>query len=91
MIENNNGGRYTYTKRLGWCIVGTISNVAGKDSMICHRMKVQDVVSSKIADNQFVFEEFLKLFKHEESNSLKSFSNVSKITKKPLHICFSKS
>ena len=49
-----------HIKHLGWCIVGPISNMVGKDSIGCHHIAVQDAISSKIADHQFVVEESMK-------------------------------
>ena len=66
VIASNTGGPYTYQTRLVWCIVGPISNMVGKDSIGCHRIAVQDAVSSKIADYQFVVEEFMKDISLEE-------------------------
>ena len=60
VIASNNGGPYVYQTRLGWCIVGPISNTVGKDSIGCHRIVVQDAISSKIADQQFFVEESMK-------------------------------
>ena len=45
VIGSNNGGPYVYQTRLGWCIVGPISNMVGKDSIGCHRIAVQDTIS----------------------------------------------
>ena len=66
VIASNNGGPYAYQTRLGWCIVGPISNMVGKDSVGCHRIAVQDAISSKIADHQFVVEESMKEISLEE-------------------------
>ena len=49
-----------HIKHLGWCIVGPISKMVGKDSIGCHHIAVQDAISSKIADHQFVVEESMK-------------------------------
>ena len=56
VIAINNGGPYAYQTRLEWCIVGPISNMVGKDSIGCHCIAVQDAISSKIANHQFVKE-----------------------------------
>ena len=37
-----------------------MSNMVGKDSIGCHHIAVQDAISSKIADYQFVLEESMK-------------------------------
>ena len=66
MIASNNGGPYAYQTHLGWCIVGPISNMVGKYSIGCHCIAVQDAVSSKIADHQFVVEESIKDISLEE-------------------------
>ena len=66
VIASNNGGRYAYQTCLGWCIVGPISNMVGKDSIGCHHIAVQDAVSSKVADHQFVVEESVKDISLEE-------------------------
>ena len=66
MIASNNGGPYAYQIRLEWCIVEPISNKADKDSIGCHRIAVQDAVSSKITDHQFVVEESMKDISLEE-------------------------
>ena len=66
VIASNNGGPYAYQTRLGWCIVGPISNMVGKDSIGCHHIAVQDAISSKIADHQFVVEESMKDISLEE-------------------------
>ena len=66
MIASNNGGPYAYQTRLEWCIVGPISNMVGKDSVGCHRIAVQEAISSKIADHQFVIEESMKEISLEE-------------------------
>ena len=66
VIASNNGGPYGCQTHLGWCIVGPISNMVGKDSIGCHRIAVQDAVSSEIADHQFVVEEFTKYISLEE-------------------------
>ena len=66
VIASNNGGPYGCQTHLGWCMVGPISNMVGKDSIGCHRIAVQDAVSSKIADYQFVVEEFMKDISLEE-------------------------
>ena len=66
VIASNNGGPYGCQTHLGWCVVGPISNMVGKDSIGCHRIAVQDAVSSKIADHQFVVEEFTKYISLEE-------------------------
>ena len=60
MTASNNGAPYAYQTCLGWCIVGPISNMVGKDSTGCHCIPVQDVISSKIADHQFVIEKSMK-------------------------------
>ena len=56
VIASNTGGPYAYQTRLVWCIVGPISNMVGKDSIGCHCIAVQDAISSKIANHQFVKE-----------------------------------
>ena len=66
VIASNNGGPYAYQIRLEWCIVEPISNKADKDSIGCHRIAVQDAVSSKITDHQFVVEESMKDISLEE-------------------------
>ena len=66
VIGSNNGGPYVYQTRLGWCIVGPISNMVGKDSIGCPRIAVQDAISSKITDHQFVVEESMKDISLEE-------------------------
>ena len=63
VIASNNGGSYAYQTRLGWCIVATISNMVGKDSTGCHHIAVQDAISSKIADHEFVVDESIFFFK----------------------------
>ena len=60
VIANNNGGPYAYQTRLGWCIVGPISNMVGKDSIGCHRIAVQDAITSKIAGHHFVIEKSMR-------------------------------
>ena len=40
--------------------------MVGKDSVDCHRIAVQDAISSKIANNQFVLEESMKDISLEE-------------------------
>ena len=42
VIASNNGGPFVYQTRLGWCIVGPINNMVGKDSIGCHCIAVQD-------------------------------------------------
>ena len=66
VIASNSGRPYAYQTRLGWCIVGPISNMVGKDLIGFHRIAVQDAVSSKIADDQFVVEESIKDISLEE-------------------------
>ena len=66
VIASNNGGPYAYQTRLGWCIVGPISNMVGKDSIGCHCIAVQYAISSKIVDHQFVVEESMKDISLEE-------------------------
>ena len=66
VIGSNNGGPYVYQTRLGWCIVGPISNMVGKDSIGCPRIAVQDAIISKITDHQFVVEESMKDISLEE-------------------------
>ena len=66
VIASNNGGPYAYQTRLGWCIIGPIGNMVGKDSIGCHRIAVQYAISSKIADHQFVVEESMKDISLEE-------------------------
>ena len=66
VILSNNGGPYAYQTHLGWCIVGPISNMVGKDSVGCHRIAAQGAISSKIADHQFVIEESMKEITLEE-------------------------
>ena len=56
VIACNNGGPYACETHLEWCIVGPISNTVGKDSIGCHCIAVQDAISSKIANHQFVKE-----------------------------------
>ena len=60
VIASNNGGLYAYQTRLGWCIVGPISNMVGQDSVGCHRIAVRDAISSKTAEHQFAVEESMK-------------------------------
>ena len=60
VIASSNGGPYVYQTCLGWCNVGPMSNMVGKDSIGCHHIAVQDAISSKIADYQFVLEESMK-------------------------------
>ena len=43
-----------------------MSNMVGKDSDGCHHIAVQDAISSKIADHQFVTEESMKEISLEE-------------------------
>ena len=43
-----------------------MSNMVGKDSIGCHHIAVQDAISSKIADHQFVVEESMKDISLEE-------------------------
>ena len=66
MIASNNEGHYACQTRLGWCIVGPMSNMVHKDSTGCHRVSVQDAISSKTADYQFVVEESMKDVSLEE-------------------------
>ena len=66
MIASNNGGPYADQTRLGWYIVGPISNMDCKDSIGCHRIAVQDAISSKIANHDFVTEESMKDISLEE-------------------------
>ena len=66
VIAGNNGGPYAYQTCLGWCIVGPIGNMVGKDSVGCRRIAVKDAVSSKIADHQFVVEKSMKDISLEE-------------------------
>ena len=66
VIAGNNGGPYEYQTHLGWCIIGPISNMVGKDSIGCHRIAVQDAINSKIADHQFVVEESMNDISLEE-------------------------
>ena len=66
VIASNSGRHYAYQTRLGWCIVGPISNMVGKDLIGFHRIAGQDAVSSKIADHQFVVEESMKDISLEE-------------------------
>ena len=40
--------------------------MVGKDSVDCHRIAVQDAISSKIANHQFVLEESMKDISLEE-------------------------
>ena len=40
--------------------------MVGKDSIGCHRIALQDAISSKIADHQFDVEEFMKDIRLEE-------------------------
>ena len=60
VIASNNGRPYAYQTRLGWCIVGPINNMVGKELFGCHCIAVQDAISSTIADHQFVVEESMK-------------------------------
>ena len=66
MIASNNGGPYADQTCLGWYIVGPISNMDCKDSIGCHRIAVQDAISSKIAHHNFVTEESMKDISLEE-------------------------
>ena len=66
VTAGNNGGPYAYQTCLGWCIVGPIGNMVGKDSTGCYRIAVQDAVSLKIADHQFFVEESMKDISLEE-------------------------
>ena len=60
VIASNNGGPYAYQTGMGWCIVGPISNMGGKDSLVCHCNGVQDAISSKIADYHFIVKQSMK-------------------------------
>ena len=66
VIASNNGEHYAYQICLGWCIVGPISNMFSQNVVGCHRIAVQDAISSKIVDHQFVVEEFMKKISLEE-------------------------
>ena len=66
MIARNNRGPYAYQTHLGWCIVGPINNMVGQDSLGCHCIAVQDALSSKIADHQFVVDKSMKKISLEE-------------------------
>ena len=66
VIASNNGGPYAYQTCLRSCIGGLISNMVCKDSIGCHHIAVQDAISSKIADHQFVVEESIKDISLEE-------------------------
>ena len=66
VIASNTEGPYAYQTRLGWCIIGPISNIVGKVSIGCDHIAVQDAVSSKIANHQFVVEESMKDISLEE-------------------------
>ena len=66
VIASNNGRTVCVPNMPGWCIVGPISNMVGKDSIGCHHIAVQDAVSSKVADHQFVVEESMKDISLEE-------------------------
>ena len=60
VIASNNGRPYAFQTRLGWCIVGPINNMVGKELFGCHCIAVPDAISSTIADHQFVVEESMK-------------------------------
>ena len=60
VIASNSGRPYAYQTCLGWCIVGLISIMVGKDSIGCHRIAVQNARSSNIADCHFVVVESMK-------------------------------
>ena len=60
VITSNNGGPYAYQTHLGWCIVGPINNMVGKDSIGCHHIAMQDAISLKFTDHQFVVQESMK-------------------------------
>ena len=66
VIASNKGGPYAYQTHLGWCIVRPICNMACQHSVGCHHIAVQDAISSKIADHQFVVEESMKEISLEE-------------------------
>ena len=60
VVASNNGGPYAYQTHLGWCIVGPINNMVGKDSIGCHHIAMQDAISLKFTDHQFVVKESMK-------------------------------
>ena len=47
--------------KLGWCIVGPITNSRTDGSVKCHRIAVKDVISGKIAPHHFVLDDKPKI------------------------------
>ena len=53
VIPSKNGGPFAFKTAMGWCIVGPLAKPSKKNSISCHQIIVQDVISGAILSHHF--------------------------------------
>ena len=93
ILQSQDGDRYSYKTRLGWCVVGPMKCTTKDYSTSCNRVAVKGVASSKLGPHNFTFEDsvkdtslkemFHRMYKQDfsESETLVSHSKLKNLNK----------
>ena len=56
VIQSKNGVPFAFRTTLGWCVAGPLAKLSKKNSISCHRITVQDVISGIILHITLVYQ-----------------------------------